>query len=1064
MKVSHFSVKHPTIIAMILIALFAFAGYSFGGLSLEFMSDISLPTVQVISLYPGASAEDVETDVTDILEDDFITLPNYKSMTSESNNSYSIVEVTFNDGIDPYDQLEEIRYRISQLLDDLPDQLLGEPQVIVGGADMLPILTIAVNAGNDIGKTSKYVEDTLKPQFNHIAGVSSVTVKGAKDLGVEVKLRLDDVAAKGISVLDIYKSLQAGNVKLPIGTGEYQGKTIDIRYEGDYSTIEDIQGLPVGVDDNNVLIRMRDVADVSLSYEDPDYYVDGSEGQMVVVEIAKRSGGNIIDISKTAKQIMENESLKSGGAIQFDIISDTSKITSVAISTVLQSGIEGLIFAILIIALFLGDFRATLIISLSIPLSILFTFIGMRITGMTVNILSIAGLVVALGMIVDGSIVMIEQVFRYYNRRTMSLEKSILTGADEVGTAIFASAVTTIVVFVPILFLQGLLGDALHDISLVLILAIAGSFLVAVIIVPFLMKFILKAVKPAKKERAFDKFMDKVEKGYRAALKWSMKTHRYVILLATSVLLITLFVVKALGFTFLPSVDMNSFNVQLTYPQGYSLEQTRAKTLEAMELVKEEIPEIDQYIVYSGNDGQALSPNIKNKADLHILLTDKVDRKRDVHQIMLLLQNKLSATIPDTVVSINNGGFDELLGYVSGGGGYGITLVGDDMEVLYSEAQRIEAEIATDPSVVSTFINTDYDSSTLQLDMNHAFLSSVGASSYEAGITSIILFSGLDSGTFHSEDGESYDIRISSDMTDTPITPDSVAKMDLVTATGEHVSFANLGDMDVQNAISTVNHDDRAQTITISANLVNEDAAPINTHVNNYLKAHPLKAGISTQPGGIMDLISKSIVPMLTAIIIAFFLVYTAMVFQFEKFKQPLIIMFTIPFCLIGVILGLLAFGSTLSMIAVFGILSLGGIVVNNGIILIDYFNQKRKVLPETVENLESVVIRGAASRLRPILMTSLSTMLGVVPMAFSNGEGSELYAPLGQAIAGGLLTSTLLSLFVVPTIYYVVERLTLYRKEKRAIAKGLDYRCDAGTPGLNMDGSRILENQEEDF
>lgn len=1063
MKVSHFSVKHPTIISMLLIALMAFAGYAYSELSLEFMSDISLPTVQIITLYPGASAEDVESDVTDILEDDFVTLPNYKSMTSTSNNSYSVVQVTFNDGIDPYDQLEEIRYRISQLLDDLPSNILGQPSVMVGGADMLPIMTISVDAGSDIGRVSDYVTNDLKPKFNQIAGVSSVTVRGTKELRVNVKLRLDDLAAKGISVVTVYKSLQAGNVKLPIGTGEYEGKTIDIRYEGDFATIDDIKGLPVGVDDNNVIIRMKDVADVTLDYETPDYYVDGEDGEMVVVEIAKRSGGNIMNITNTAKEIMAEETEKSGGALKFQIVDDQSKITQVAINTVLQSGVEGLIFAILVIALFLGDFRSTMIISISIPISILFTFIGMKITGMTVNILSIAGLVVALGMIVDGSIVMIEQVFKYYSKREKSLDDCIYKGSDEVGVAIFASAVTTVVVYVPILFLQGLLGQVLHDVSLVLILAISGSFVAAVIIVPYLMKHILKEKKPEAKQRAFDKFMEKVEKGYRSALKWSMSTHRYVILLACSVLLVTLFVVKTLGFTYLPSVDMNSFDIELEYPQGYSLDQTRAKTLKAMDRVKDEIPEIDSYIVYSGNDGQPLSPNIANKADLHILLTDKVDRKRDIHEIILLLQKDLSANIPDCTVTVTNGGFDQLLGYVSGGGGYGITLAGDDMDLLYSEAERLETEMKSDASVVSTSINTDYNSSTLQLDMNHDFLSSVGANSYEAGITSIILFSGLDSGKFHSENGEQYDIRITSDMTDNPITPDSVAKMQIVTAAGENVSFANLGDIDVKQSISTVNHTDRKKTVTVSAKLISEDASIINTHVNRYLKDNPLADGITTQPGGIMDLISKTIKPMLTAIIIAFFLVYTVMVLQFEKFKQPLIVMFTIPFCLIGVILGLMAFGSTISMIAVFGLLSLGGIVVNNGIILIDYFNTKRSALPETVDNLKAVVVRGSASRLRPILMTSLSTMLGVIPMAFSHGEGSELYAPLGQAIAGGLFTSTLLTLFVVPTVYYVTERLVLFNKEKKALKEGTDYRFETGLPGLNMDGSPIEDNSDDD-
>lgn len=1048
---------------MILIALIAFAGYSFSGLSLEFVSDISLPTVQVITIYPGASAEDVENDVTKIIEDNFVTLPNYKSMISKSNNSYSYIEVTFNDGLDPYEQLEEMRYRISQLVDDLPENLLGEPQVMVGGGDMLPVLTISVSAGDDIGRVSDYVINDLKPRLNQIAGVSSVTVKGAKNLQVSVKLRLDDLVAKQISVVDVYNSLKAGNIKLPLGTGEYEGKSLDLRYEGDFDSINDIQSLPVGVDDNNVIIRMRDVADVTLDYEKPEYYVDGSHGEIVIVEIAKRSGGNIIKITDTAKEILNEETQKSGGALKFEIVDDTSEFTKVAVKTVLQSGLQGLIFAILVIALFLGDFRATLIISLSIPLSVLFTFIGMRITGMTVNVLSSAGLVVALGMIVDGSIVMIEQVFRYYSKSTRSLNESIFMGSDEVGIAIFASAVTTIVVFIPILFLNELLGQILHDISLVLVLAISGSFITAIVVVPYLMKHILKEKKTFyKKKRIFNRFMNKVENGYKIALQWSMKTHRYVILLSCLVLFLTLFIIQALGFTYLPSVDMNSFDINLEFPQGYSVEQTRDKTLEVMDIVKDKIPEINSYVAYSGNNGQAISTNIKNESNLHIVLKDKNLRERDVYQIILLLQEDLSANVPDCIVTVSNGGFDKLLSYVSGGG-YGLTLVGEDIDELYKVAKQIESEMATDDTVVTTEINTDYDSATLRLDMNHELLSSVGVNSYEAGITSIILFNGLDTGVFHSKNGEYYDIEISSDINDEPITVDSIAKIEVMSASGSLINFANLGEVTIENALSTINHTDRAKTLTVSAKLVSEDASPINSHINKYLKANPLPDGITTKPGGIMELISKSIKPMVTAIIIAWFLVYMVMVFQFEKFKQPLIIMFTIPFCLIGILLGLLLFGSTISLIAILGMLSLGGIVVNNGIILIDYFNTKRKILPETIENLKSVVVIGSASRLRPILMTSLSTMLCVVPMAFSLGEGSELYAPLGQAIVGGLFTSTLISLFIVPTVYYVTERLSLFRKEKKAKLNGGVYRCDTGLPGYNLDGSVIEFNSLED-
>jgi len=315
--------------------------------------------------------------------------------------------------------------------------------------------------------------------------------------------------------------------------------------------------------------------------------------------------------------------------------------------------------------------------------------------------------------------------------------------------------------------------------------------------------------------------------------------------------------------------------------------------------------------------------------------------------------------------------------------------------------------------------------------MSHDFLNSVGVNSYEAGITSIILFNGVDAGIYHAKNGDQYTIKLESNMKDNPITPDSIAKMHTISASGEEISFASLSDIEINKAISTINHSDRAKQITINAKLVSEDTAPITFYVNNYLKENPLADGVSSKSGGIMQLIEESIKPLATALLIAIFLVFTVMVFQFENFRQPLIVMATVPFCLIGVVLGLLSFGSTMSIVSVLGLLSLSGIVVNNGIILIDYFNQKRALEKDNEENLRKIVLQGAASRLRPILMTTLSTMFGVIPMAVATGIGSELYAPLGQSIAGGLITSTLISLFIIPTIYYVIEKKVINKKVK---------------------------------
>ena len=481
----------------------------------------------------------------------------------------------------------------------------------------------------------------------------------------------------------------------------------------------------------------------------------------------------------------------------------------------------------------------------------------------------------------------------------------------------------------------------------------------------------------------------------------------------------------------------------------------------AEELLYKYVPELESAVFYIGrNQGSIRSQEQTNSAYAHVVLVPVAQRSRRISEIILQMQEICTAAIPDATVTVKNGGFDRLVGYVAGGGGYGITLISEDMNLLYKTASDIRDFLKTDPDVVTTKLDTDFDTSTMVIDMSQEYLSSLGLTSYEAGITSAILFQGMDAGRFKDASGSRYDIRLFSDITDRDISADDIGNIHIVTDRGQNVSFANLSDVRVDRTISQINHSDRAKTITVSATLVSENTAGVSARVNAYLEKHHLPNGVDSKAGGIMSLIGDMLPPMISAMLIAVFLVYAVMVIQFEKFRQPLIIMATIPFCFIGVVLGLMAFGSTMNLIAMLGIISLAGVVVNNGIILIDYTNQLRaqrrteiakkrgtqnrdgswvvSLSPDEEEQLlVSSVTDGSASRIRPILVTTLTTLLGDVPMAVSKGEGAEIYAPMGQAIAGGLATSTLITLILIPVMYYISEHraalMRPIREKKRA-------------------------------
>lgn len=1058
MKVSEFSVKHPVVISMLLIVLTAFGLLSISGMPTEFMADITMPQAIVYTIYPGASAEDVEQDVTRILEDDFVTLPHFKSVESQSYNSMSWITITYADGYDAYDQLEELRNRITQKMDELPEGIQGTPKALVGGMSMLPIFAFSVEAGQDAARTTEFIKKELTPLLTQIDGVSEISIDGGKELEVSIKLDVDALTSKGVSVATVYQVLNYGNVTLPLGSAAYEDRQIQVRYSGGFSSIEDIANLPVGMGDGNSIIRVSDVAEVTLSYPENEYYLTDGEAPLIIVNVTKRNDGDTVKICKKAKKALARCEKSTGGAVKFNIITDDSRSVKASLKTVIQSGVMGIIFAVLVILLFLADWRATLTISFSIPLCILFAFIGIKVFGITLNLMSLSGLVISLGMVVDGSSVMLDQIYRYYRLRDSSsgsqiytVNQSIYKGWDEVAASILASAATTIVVFIPIAMLSGLIGKILRPVAITIIMAILASFIVAVIIVPYLLKLLLSENGPKQraKPRRFDLVMDRIEAWYKKILKLAVNNRLFVVFTAVFLLIFSVFVVLRLGIAFIPSTDTGEFYIAMELPIGTKMENTRKKFKVAEDLLYQYVPEIESVVFYEGlsNTKGISTQSSPESAYAHVVLVPVSQRKRDIHDIMLQMQNIWTSVIPDAKISVQNGGFDKLVGYVSGGGGYGITLISEDLDTLYSTASGIKEFLEKQPDVVTAKLDTDFDTSTMVIDMSQEYLSSLGITSYEAGITSAILFQGMDAGRFKNTDtGDRYNVHISSNIADKDLTTDKIADIHIVTSSGQNVSFANLSDITVEKAISQINHSDRAKTITVSTTLVSENTANVSAAVNDYLKKNPLPNGVGSKSGGIMALIGDMVAPMITAILIAIFLVYTVMVIQFEKFRQPLLILLSIPFCVIGVVAGLLIFGSTLNLLSLLGVVSLAGVVVNNGIILVDYINQLRKQRREDLarergfqnkdgdwiielndeeedELLLSCVEDGASSRIKPILITTLTTLLGDIPMALAHGEGAELYAPMGQAIVGGLLTSTLITLLIIPVLYYMTER-----------------------------------------
>ncbi len=1063
MKLTRYPVAHPVIIAMTLLALGVFGLMAVSDTNTEFLPDISNPMVYVLTIYPGASSQDIEETVTEILEDDFVTLPNFKSMTSQSINSASIIAITYQDGIDPYDEIDEVRNRIDNLIDDLPSGISGRPNALVGGTTMLPIASFVVEAdGDDINAIGEYVEDTIKPQLSQIAGVSTITVNGAKSATVDVVLHIDELNSRGISPLSVYQMLSYNNYSIPLDSVSYAGTEIDAKFDSKFSSLLDIEALPVGYSLDGGIVRLKDVATVSLDYKSGDFFVTREGKEVISVDICKRSDGNTIEITNKIKAILQEEEEKSNGALKFSMVSDDSTLVNSSLSTVIESGVMGIIIGVLVIFIFLSDWKATIIIGLSIPLSIFFTFIGMKLMGITVNLLSLSGIVVALGNIVGAAILVLDQVYRFYQatdengKALYSVNESIFKGTDDVIGSVMGSGLTTIVVFLPIALMSGLVGQILKDVSVTFMLSLSASLLVAIIYIPFLMKKLLKEdddKRKPKRENFIVRGLSVVEKHYARSLYFTERHIPFMLLVGLLVLALSIYILPNMQFSFIPSTDNGDFYIGVSFPETYSLEDTRNAMDRIESIVIEMTPELKTDVVYSGKNMDAISQAKKSEGAIHAVLVPVKDRDRDIHVIMRELQEELSKKVPDATVSVTNGGFDRLINLVSNGGGYGLTLIGDDSTVLYAEAEKIEAELLTYPEVMTVSINASNDSKTAVINGLYDYLTSLGVPSEEAGLTAALLFYGTDIGKYKDKDTDSsYDIHLSSDVQDESLTEDRLNDISITSLAGKTIPLGNVTSLTLDESLSQINHDDRANSLSISATLTTESTDSVTSKINAFLEANPLPSGVSTKTSGLGDLVESSLTPLLEALLVAIFLVYLVMVAVFERFDQPFLILLLFPFCIIGAVLALTIFNSSMSIVSILGIVSLVGMLVNNGIVIADYANLARKMDRETLLNekgiefdeytetlgllsleeereiLDKETAEGTASRLRAILMTTLTTVLGVIPMAVAKGEGAEIYAPLGQVIMGGLATSTILTLYMMPIYYYILEKNKLKR------------------------------------
>lgn len=1046
MKISDFAINHHVIITIFLIAALIFGLITFSSMKQEMFSDVGMPSVMIITAYPGVGPYDVEKDVTNLIEESVSELPGIKNITSSSVNSLSVVEIQFDWGTNIDQKLPELRERINKILEDLPDGIEGIPTILKMSSNSLPMMTVVIKSPLDRESLTEFVKKQVIPQLIRITGVAKIDIRGGMEKVLNIKLHVDLLESKNVSVLDLFQVLQYNNISLPAGSIIFKGNEINLRTMGDFNSIDEIKNLVIGYKDGS-FIRIKDVADVKLSYKKVDNYTEAFGKSIVVLDIMKQQDKDTIKIANEIKNRFRKIEKDYNNIVTFNPIADQSADIKLAIKSVSNSALQGFVLAVLILFIFLRNIRATLIISVSIPLSILFTFIAMKIAGMSINLMTVGGLTVGIGMIVDASIVVLENVYKIFDK-TKNSKIASSVGTSEVGGAIIASTSTSLAVFIPIAFVKGFAGIVLKDIAYTVIFALSSSLLVAIVVVPYLTSLFLRENKHIHKINFFKKFSNSVGKlidsltnAYRKSLSFALENRIFIFVLAISVLVISFFIFNIMGFEFLSETDMNEIQMTVHTPAGYTLEQTKEKINQIEDIIKKEVPEVENLVFYIGLADSFGIMKSSNVASGRIRLIKNKNRKRSVFEIMDLLRNKIRNQVPDVDISIINGGLGALAAIATGGEGFMIEVYGNDFNKVYDSAKMIEKMLDEESLVEKTELDVKFDRQEMVADLLLDYMGNLGVSSYEAALTSRILFHGMKVGKYRTS-SNNYNIFVDSDVADQPVTEDVLNRISLKSQSGKFISFANIADFKLKESASVLHHKNKQKSIIITAYLKKNDFRAIQKSFIPKLNQLSLPIGVNWEIAGQAKEMADSFKSLFYALLIAIFLVYMVMVIQFERFTQPLIVMLSIPFTIIGVALGLILFGSTLSIVSFLGIIMLAGLVVNNAIVMIDYMNLLRDKYKKP---LVEAIIEGGSSRLRPILMTTLTTILGVIPMALSLGEGSEIFAPLGQSVAGGLITSTLITLYVVPSLYYTLEKGRLkkrYNKENKKIfidKKGFD-------------------------
>ena len=1004
MNLSNLAVRRPITTSMFFLAILIFGSISLLRLPIDILPDITYPAITIYTKYEGAGPQEVERLITEIIEKSVSTIENVKEIRSTSDEDASTVTVDFNWGTDLAEAANDIREQLDRVRRFLPEDA-ENPYLYKYDPSNRPILFISLRGPFHPSRLRDLADDRIKYDIEQIEGVAAVDIWGGMEREIHVEVNRGKLRSIGLSIDALVTILKGESLSLPGGRLETGRREWLIRPSGEFSSLEDIKNIIVATRQGRA-IYLKHVADVKDGFKELRRHlrINGERGVMVAVR--KRSGSNTVQVSNRVLTILPRLKSVLPEGVTFSVVLDTADFIRKSIQQVKQVAFIGGILAILVLFAFLRNIRSTLIISASIPIAIWATFFLLDRMGLTINMMSLGGLALGIGMILDSSIVVLENIFRHREEGRGAIEGA-LEGSQEVGMAITASTLTTICVFLPLLFLKGIEGVIFKQMALTVTFSLIAALIVALSLIPMFSSRFLR-VERKDTGAARDSFYE----GYLKGLGWSL-AHRKMVLGGSVLLLCLAFWalhVKGVGTELLPEIDEGIVNGVIEMPVGTRLDITDSITSKAERIILSDVPELEGMFALSGTHWRRGGGS--HMAFFRARLVDKKGRERSTKEIVASLRPKF-ANIPDAKVRISEG--RSMYTGILGGGSeerLEIDLKGYDLEQGKAIAEEIVSRIKDVKGVIYPRISLEDNRPELRIVIDRSKASTMGLP-----ISRILQVINTNiEGTVASryrEGGDEFDILVRLREEDRGRLQD-VLNLSITGPGGKDIPLKGFATITEGKGPTKIDRRDQERLITVMAGIHGRDLGHIVEEIRERLSDLKLPRNFRLDFASEYEKQKEAFGGLLFAIILAIVLVYMVMASQFESLTEPFVIMFTVPFASIGVIIAILVLRMNVTIPVFIGGVLLIGIVVNNGIVMIDYINRLRK----KEYPLREAILLGAKRRLRPIMMTTLTTSLALVPMALGFGEGSEMNAPLARVVIGGVLVSALFTVFFVPTLY----------------------------------------------